>query len=94
MAPAVQPQPAMTNTTLDTIPTQTLAQVAGGAAAGWTGMISQALGGKGDGKGLGELMGGGGGGLNGRGGGLAESVGGWARGLLGGNSGGGVVEGK
>jgi hypothetical protein len=84
----------MKNTTLDTIHTDDLAQVSGGAAAGWLGMISNALGGSSEGKGLGEMMGGGGGGLNGKGGGLAETVGGWARGLLGGGTTGGTVEGQ
>lgn len=83
----------MKNTTIETISSDDLAQVSGGEGAGWLGMIQSALGNKNP-KGLGEMMGGGGGGLDGKGGGIASTVGNWARGLLGGGNTGGVVEGK
>lgn len=79
-----------TPTTLETIQINALTHVTGGLG-GWLGM---ATGKTGQSSGLGSWLGGGGGGLNGKGGGLAETVGGWARGLLGGGSTGGVVEGK
>ena len=80
--------------TLETIAIATLTHVTGGGFGGYGGMLQSKTGHDTSGKGLGETLGGGGFGLNGRGGGLAETVGGFARNLIGGSPVGGVVEGK
>jgi len=93
MAPSVLISRVMQNNNIkpESIATENLTHVTGGLG-GWLGMLSGKS--SDESSGLGSALGGGGAGLNGKGGGLAESVSGWARGLFGGSSGGGTVEGK
>jgi hypothetical protein len=91
MAPTLQLEAGVNTTTLEPIQIETLTKVTGGMG-GWLGILS---GKTDDPNGLGTMLGGGGGGLNGKGGGLAESLSGWVRNKVGGgNSTFRTIEGK